>query len=98
MSVEISIEDYVPAEKAPHEYRPLVEQLIAAGPDKVASAVFDNEAEAKTFILEMQKAARELNVSAVKRVFEDAGKGKIKAGVSIRAKITRTVKPKADAE
>ena len=96
---DIIFEDYVAPVQAPHEYQPIVQALIEAGPDKIASKLFDNEADAKTYILEMQKAARQLGMSGVKRIFaadvDAKGKntGKIKAGVSVRTQITRTQKP-----
>lgn len=92
--VDIQIEDYQAPEKAPHRYAGVVSQLVQAGPDKVASVHSPTEEEAKHFITDMQAAAREQNVSAVKRGLSRQEDGQWKASVAVRSKITRTrVKP-----
>jgi hypothetical protein len=90
---DVKIEDFVAPEKAPHEFRPIIEQLIAAGPDKVATVIVDTEDEAFTFVRAMQSAAREVGHSARKRVLVAEGK-KIKVGVSVGDKIVRNRAPK----
>jgi len=88
VNTKIVIEDYVAPAKAPHALAPTVDALIKAGPDKVATAAFDTEADALAFVRSMQTAAREAGYSALKRRFEEV-EGKWVAGVSVRAKITR---------
>jgi len=91
---EISIVDYVAPAKAAHEYAPLVTSLINAGPDKVATATFADEDIALAFLRAVQVAAREQNVSAVKRLSQPSADGKgYTVGVAVRAKITRNRKP-----
>jgi len=89
----ISIEDFVAPAKEPHPLTPTVTALINAGPSKVATAKFDTEDEAKTFIREMQSAAREQNVSARKRALAQDGK-KWVVSVSVGARIVRNRKAK----
>lgn len=99
MSVKIQIEDFVAPEKAPkapHEYAPVIAQLREAGPDKVAATEFDTEAEALTFLKEMQTAAREAGFSATKRFLNLTEKGKYRIGVNVRDKITRPRKDKEE--
>lgn len=97
---EITLEDYVAPAAAPHEYLPVIEQLIKAGVNKVATAVFDTEDEAVNYVRQMQVAARQAGVSALKRSLvkvaakdaegkPNANAGKFSASVSVRAKITR---------
>jgi hypothetical protein len=101
MSVKVSIEDYVAPEKtprAPHEYAPIVAQLVEAGPDKVAAVEFATEEEAVKFLKDMQTAAREAGYSATKRFLNVTDKGNYRIGVNVREKISRPRKDKtADA-
>lgn len=86
---EITLEDYVAPAAAPHEYLPVIEALIKAGVNKVATAVFDTEDDAVTYVRQMQVAARQAGVSALKRALVKTEDGKFSASVSVRAKITR---------
>lgn len=91
----VSFETFKAPEEAPHPYRAFVEKLIEAGPDEVATLIVDTEAEAKQFVLDMQKAAAQLDKSGRKRILtpelDVKGKttGRIKVGVSVGPKITR---------
>jgi len=93
---EIVLEDFTAVPITPHEYQPVIQQLIKAGVNKVATAYFKTEEDATAYIKGMQVAARQLDVSALKRslfqVAKDAEKnaGLYGASVSVRSKITRT--------
>ena len=86
---EIEFEDFVAPVKAPSEYIGVIDTLIKAGPDKVASAIFATADEAKIYLRTLQTAAREVGVSAVKRGVYDLGKDGIKISVGVRDKISR---------
>ena len=66
MSLKIEFETITAPVAPPHEYLPIIDQLIDAGPDQAATVVCDNEADAKAYVLEMQKAARQRGMSGVK--------------------------------
>lgn len=89
---EIKIDTFVAPEKPASKYAPVVEQLIAAGPDKAATATFDTVDAAMAFLRDMQSAARSAGKSAMKRALTEDKNGKATISVSIRDKITRNRK------
>jgi len=95
---DIQFEDAPEPTAKAHELQPVVQQLIEAGPDKVATIIADTEDEAKAFIRGMQTAAKQLEKGARKRVWEVLKGGKVKVGVAIGPKLTRnrSAKPAND--
>lgn len=103
MALEVTIEDYVAPEKAPHRLAPLIQSLIEAGPDKVATVTAETEEDANTFVKEFQSAARDAGKSGVKRVFTPIKNGNkvtgYKVAMAVRDKITRPrTSPVAESE
>jgi len=93
MALEVTIEDYVAPEKAPSRLAPLIQSLIEAGPDKVATVTAETEEEGNVFVREFQAAARDAGKSGVKRGFTAVMDGKkvtgYKVSMAVRDKITR---------
>lgn len=91
---ELEVEDYKEPEKAPHELRPVVEQLAALGEGKIGVLRFPTadasekgaEADARGVLKGLQTAAREIDRGVRLHSLTAEGKGK-DAVVVLRWKI-----------
>lgn len=92
---EVQFEKFTPPVKEPAQL-PLVQELAAKGEGVIASIVADSEEEAKAFLSQLRIAARFIDRSARKRVWEELDGGKVKVGVALGDRITRATPPAED--